>query len=538
MPLSSTSDSSPTPVAEHDDEELNTDSLKKTQKKNVNTVKKVKNMSDGALSKQRFTIDKIKKDNDLLRETIANLTRNVNTSESVALGKKINKLNDVIYNITLKIQEEKRKVENLEEHFKDTSNRIEEARIERSGVNVSKESNRLVEKQIKVLENRLDKALVKFNESLTENKVLRDQIENLRKERVVFDSIYKKMEKELQEKKKEMAKIIELSNSAYEERGQALEEQKQVKDEHQKEIEKIEEEREQLDRLLKEAEKVTEKLQQRELERREREIQEAADLDRKRMLKSSWSNSGVKARATDMNEKRKQYEERFSKIEEATGKNIDELIEHFSQSEDQNFSLFTYVNELNSEIEKLEENIVEIEEEIKKFKGEGVNSESQRKKVLSDIQEKINETNSKTDLYQRKYENSLKTLEIISRGIETIFNKLGCDPSSISDMLGTTGVTESNMMIYLGFIEQRTNEIVQMSVTTKKSEGKKDDNAVSGPKHPVGFTETLSIEPPSTANDGLSDDDDDDEEERPFTREELMQKAKKSTLSKKPKKKK
>ncbi|KAG2374138.1 hypothetical protein C9374_010975, partial [Naegleria lovaniensis] len=448
MPLSSTSDNSPTPnpgMGDTQDEDTMNDSLKKHQKKNQMASTKLKDTSDGALTKQRFMIDKIKKDNDLLRETIANLTRHINTSESVAIGKKINKLNDIIYNITLKIQEEKRKVENLEEHFKDISNRIEEARIERSGVNVSKESNRLVEKQIKVLENRLDKALVKFNEALTSNKVLRDQIENLRKERVVFDTIYKKMEKELQDKKKEMAKIIELSNAAYEERGQALEEQKNVKRQHQAELEKIEEEREQLDRLLKEAEKVTEKLQQRELERREKEIQESAEMDRKKLLRSTnWSSAGNKSRTTDANEKRKQLEDRFAKIEEATGKSIDELIDHFSQSEDQNFSLFTYVNELNSEIEKLEENISEMEEEIKKFKGEGVNSESQRKKVLSEIQDKINETNSKTDLYQRKYENSLKTLEIISRGIETIFNKLKCDPTSISDMLGTTGVTESN----------------------------------------------------------------------------------------------
>nr|CAG4710507.1 unnamed protein product [Naegleria fowleri] len=346
------------------------------------------------------------------------------------------------------------------------------------------------------------------------------------------------MEKELQDKKKEMAKIIELSNAAYEERGQALEEQKNVKRDHQAELEKIEEERQQLDRLLKEAEKVTEKLQQRELERREREIQESAEMDRKKLLRSSnWSSAGNKSRTTDVNEKRKILEDRFAKIEEATGKSIDELIDHFSQSEDQNFSLFTYVNELNSEIEKLEENISEMEEEIKKFKGEGVNSESQRKKVLAEIQEKINETNSKTDLYQRKYENSLKTLEIISRGIETIFNKLKCDPTSISDMLGTTGVTESNMMIYLGFIEQKTNDIVQMFLASKKGERSKDDLAMSGPKHPVGFTDDLAIEPPSTNNEGISDEDDDDDEERPFTREELLQKAKKTGLTKKPKKK-
>lgn len=76
-------------------------------------------------------------------------------------------------------------------------------------------------KQIKVLENRLDKALVKFNEALAQNKRLRDMIENLRRERVVFDQIYKKLERELQHKKKEITGIVEISNIAYEARDQA-----------------------------------------------------------------------------------------------------------------------------------------------------------------------------------------------------------------------------------------------------------------------------------------------------------------------------
>jgi hypothetical protein len=36
-----------------------------------------------------------------------------------------------------------------------------------------------VQKQIRILENRLDKALVKFNEALAHNKQLRESIDNL-----------------------------------------------------------------------------------------------------------------------------------------------------------------------------------------------------------------------------------------------------------------------------------------------------------------------------------------------------------------------
>ncbi len=43
-----------------------------------------------------------------------------------------------------------------------------------------------------------------------------DSIDNLRRERQAFDNIYKKLEKDLNEKKTEMQRIIEISNVAFE----------------------------------------------------------------------------------------------------------------------------------------------------------------------------------------------------------------------------------------------------------------------------------------------------------------------------------
>jgi len=41
------------------------------------------------------------------------------------------------------------------------------------------------------LENRLDKALIKYNEALSKNKDLRSTIDDLRREKNVYDGIYK-----------------------------------------------------------------------------------------------------------------------------------------------------------------------------------------------------------------------------------------------------------------------------------------------------------------------------------------------------------
>ena len=84
--------------------------------------------------------------------------------------------------------------------------KIWEQRQKMGGVNASRENNQAIAKQIQILENRLDKALKRYNEALANNKRLRENIDNLRRERLVFDQIYRKLEKELAEKKKEMAR--------------------------------------------------------------------------------------------------------------------------------------------------------------------------------------------------------------------------------------------------------------------------------------------------------------------------------------------
>lgn len=101
------------------------------------------------------------------------------------------------------------------------TNEIIEQKRKQKGANGTLEKHSQLQKQIKILENRLDKANQKFNEAIAHNKDLRESIDSLRRERVIFDNIYRKLEKELHNKRKDMANIIEIANSAYEERDRA-----------------------------------------------------------------------------------------------------------------------------------------------------------------------------------------------------------------------------------------------------------------------------------------------------------------------------
>ena len=74
------------------------------------------------------------------------------------------------------------------------------------------------QKQIRILENRLEKMYHKYNESKSHNQVLRTGIDNLRRERLVFDDIHRKLAKSLLVKKKEMGGVIAHTNQILESR--------------------------------------------------------------------------------------------------------------------------------------------------------------------------------------------------------------------------------------------------------------------------------------------------------------------------------
>lgn len=111
-------------------------------------------------------------------------------------------------------------------------------------------TNLQVQKHIKILENRLDKALQRYNEAVAHNRSLRHSIDDLRRERLVFEGIYKKLEKELGEKKKELANITEVAEKAAEARDTAVAELARLKTQAEKEQAAFEAEWRELGRMI------------------------------------------------------------------------------------------------------------------------------------------------------------------------------------------------------------------------------------------------------------------------------------------------
>jgi len=128
--------------------------------------------------------------------------------------------------------------------------------------------------------------------------------------------------------------------------------------------------------------------------------QERSELEEEEAAKR---RAGVEDKAErSAEETMETYQNAFQKIQEVTGEDdIHLLVTRFIATEDKNFALFNYVNELNNELEVLEEEIAEIRANIQKFKEEGVQYQAERQQLLTSLEEQLSSTVKEADHYDK-----------------------------------------------------------------------------------------------------------------------------------------
>jgi len=313
------------------------------------------------------------------------------------------------------------------------------------GANAAAENQRTAEKQLRILENRLDQALVKFNKSLANNRRLREKIDNLRGERIAFEGVYKKLEKVsegliqchgkysgpmsleltfstllqgLQDRKRQMAQVIEQSNVAYEQRDKSRLEIMAIDQSDKKEQDHFDKQMEEMGRVL-EAE-INEAAN-----RRKNQNPNLSNADEESKIaaeKAAQANALMKERETlarEREEKIHGFEEAFQRIEEATGiSDVDELVQVFKENDEQNFSLFTFANEQTNEINCLEEEVqaLRAEQSMSNSKVSGESREYEQK--LNGIATVIEASKRQEEKFMEKTVKCQTELDSLKDGIK------------------------------------------------------------------------------------------------------------------------
>ena len=96
----------------------------------------------------------------------------------------------------------------------------------------------------------------------------------------------------------------------------------------------------------------------------------------------------------------------------------------------------------------------------------------------------------------------MPSLFSFARSISELFVKIGCDTPAVRELLGDEGVTDGNIMSYLGIMEQRTNELLQMNALRKTGAGGETAAMEALLAQPLSqLSSRIVIEPPSSTQE-------------------------------------
>ena len=378
------------------------------------------------LRQQQQKLDKLRKENDDLKADVTTLQmRNSHQPMTSFEQDQLTKLYEESARYRDLIESEKELLQSMQDQITERRKQIWEHRRMTGGVNAAAENQKVVEKQVRILENRLDQALVKFNKSLAHNRKLRQEIDDLRGERAAFEGVSKKLEKSLVEKKRRMAEVIEQSNQAYEQRDRAQLESMAIDQANRKETEAFDQQMTELQRILDEELQITTAKPKPDPAATAAEEAARAEAERKAAIEASLAKEKEEERQKRL-QRLRTFEEAFRKISAATGvTDVNQLVTSFISNEEQNFSLFSYVSEQADEIELLEGQVQELHDEAaqQQAHGGGIGSRShcgidQYDQVLQNMDVKMKATKNQTDKLERQCEESQRTTESIKDAIK------------------------------------------------------------------------------------------------------------------------
>jgi len=442
--------------------------------------------SENKLRKQKAVLKDLREEkNDLkLNLMVAQSRQNV-MKDQMNLEELTNLLQEQEYFKNL-IHEEKAAIKVLDEEVARLENEILEQNKLIKGMSGTEQAIK-VEKQIRTLENRLEKATVDFDKTLTKNKKLKDEIDDLRIQRSTYDEIYKKLTRKLNDQKKLMNQIIEQSTLAYDQRDEAEAKIQMLREKNEKDLATYNYEYRELMRIIDHDAKLKSFINVKAMERNDT-VERKDDMTNKKTGDTDKAEQSAK-------EMIETYERSFKIIKEITGEqDVQVLVKKFTETEEKNYALFTYINEINNELRIVEDQIEKTRQQIRDYNENGVLFQTEKHEELQMLEKKLADAKKDEEKYNVQLAETDRVLDQLKEGIGSVFDEINCDKSLLTQELGENDkVTDENILKYLTMIEQKTNQLLQVHayLQLKELEQKAMEN------NEIGMAQTAILGGPS-----------------------------------------
>ncbi|XP_054444378.1 outer dynein arm-docking complex subunit 1 [Pteronotus mesoamericanus] len=312
-----------------------------------------------------------------------------------------------------------------------------------------------IRKRIKVMEDQLDKVTCRFDIQLVRNAALREELDLLLIERNHYLNVDRKLQKEIQRLRHAISALMASSTSAYTVREEAKTKMDMLRERADKEVVQNQTEVQTLQRQIAHLDQLHRFLKLKNddrqpdpavVEKREKRAQEVAEGLRK----------------TSQEKLVLRYEDTLNKLSQLTGESDPDLmVDKYLEMEERNFAEFNFINEQNSELERLQEEIKEVQAAMGSMRASEATRQALQAERRAALQQSIEGVRSEADHLEVRSQEFRGQLEQLKAGIQQFFTRARCDSTVIDDLLGIkTHMRDRDIGLFLSLIEKRLVELL------------------------------------------------------------------------------
>ncbi|KAJ3129097.1 hypothetical protein HK100_008836 [Physocladia obscura] len=370
--------------------------------------------SQWAIRQNKDEVGHLRQENKELSEAIAKIKKHEIESQTFrASMSELEKFNHRVCEIHRKYDELQAEARAKEEKLSEMRDQLADLQRESELVESNLQDSPQA-KEIRMLENRLDKAMIKYNEAQSIRKTYEHIVKRLQDERLTFDNQLATFEKTLKAKKQDSLELEMMSRDANHAKEVA-------RAEHARFEQQINEERKQRDRDL----QVRKELVKQKMEVIDKLERKSLQVDDQNADSSQQSDAHKEAYDEAKERKMGEYEETMRLIKEATGvSDINEVIAKFQSQGDTHNHLTQLQLHNETRVNDLKQKKLEIESEYEQLKTNGESKMTHSQRLMEEFEKHLKETQAHTDETRHKFERIAKLLNNTKAGVQHLCDKL------------------------------------------------------------------------------------------------------------------
>jgi hypothetical protein len=399
--------------------------------------------------------------------------------------------------VAKKLEAERKRSAQLDELSVNIKNELKLIQNKTRNGTIIKEDELNNKKLLTRLEHQLQTARVKLSVIRRDNRLLKTKIDETRKDKLMHVQIVHNLDKELESNKRKTAEAHKLVALANDKKHHVQIEVAALKHKMVRDMEDF-------GRELSQAKQTIQTTQGTIMESIKDRLELIQTFDGSRhhgnTLKHSTNVNDVDENKVD------EIEECLREINIPT---VEELVQVLHVSEEQAFFLYNEIQADNKEFEKLETINKHLERELSDKNASLLKLEQHNEMLKQELETNINTIQKNITKYDLLYVKRMDVLNSISESLMNLLQTIAIDEDAMDQQLLSTGLTDRNINEFLGLIEQRIDDLIQMSKAAARQTLKKEDflrTITSGADN-----KTLSI-PALPSLENVDDDDDEKED--------------------------